>query len=115
LGLGRMTAIVQNSVNTSYFSAAKVLAEQMDRGTTYRDWMEIYPDLMPDLMLHAGYKPPGLILYYILLMRIFGEGSGAATAGGLIIAVLACAAVPATYALIRTFRASPAAAFYGAS
>jgi hypothetical protein len=115
LGFNRIAAIVQNWTNTSYYNAAKVLTEQMDQGASYRDWIEIYPQLMPRLMLHAGYKPPGLIFYYILMIRIFGEGYAAATAGGLLLALLACAGMGATYRLIRTLGLDEAAAFYGAA
>src|SRR5262249_39773423 len=72
LGIARLAAIVENSVNTSYYSAAKVLVEQMDKGgMSYRNWLEVYPELMEKLMLHASFKPPGLILYYIAMIRLF--------------------------------------------
>jgi len=104
LGFGRITAIVQNSVNTSYYNAAKVLHEQMTlQGKTLRDWLEIYPQLMSVLMLHASFKPPGWILYYLALIGIFGEGARTALIGGLIVAVLATTAVPMTYRLARFF------------
>jgi hypothetical protein len=116
LGLRRLPAIVQNSVNTSYYNAAEVLVEQMEQeGKSYRDWMEIYPELMDVLMLHAAYKPPGLIFYYIVMIKLFGAGQGAALAGGLLIALLACASVAATYALIRFFSGMEQAALLGAS
>ncbi|MGB7159867.1 MAG: hypothetical protein WBD40_17500 [Tepidisphaeraceae bacterium] len=114
-GLKRLAMIVQNSVNTSYYNAADVLVKEMQAGASYRDWMEIYPQLMEMLMLHAGYKPPGLILYYIGMINLFGAGDGAALAGGLLIALLATAGVGATYALIRYFGGDEPAAFCGAS
>ncbi len=115
-GLRRLVMIVQNSVNTSYYSAAEVLVRQMDAGASYRDWMEIYPQLMDVLMLHAAYKPPGLILYYIGMIRLFGgAGDAPALAGGLLIAMMATAGVAATYAMIRYFGASQDDAFCGAS
>lgn len=114
LGLKRIQAIVENSVNTSYYTAADVLVEQMERGKGYRDWMEIYPDLMDLLMLHAGYKPPGLIFYYIFLIKLFGIGH-AAIVGGLLIALAAAVGVGCTYWLIRFFGGTEEAAFYGAS
>jgi hypothetical protein len=115
-GLRRLVLIVQNSINTSYYNAAEVLAKRMDAGATYRDWMEVYPGLMDVLMLHAAYKPPGLILYYIGLIRLFGgPGDAPALAGALIIAVLAMAGVAGTYYLIRYFGGSDDDAFCGAS
>jgi hypothetical protein len=115
LGFPRVAAIVRNSVNTSYYDAAKVLVEQMDLGKTYRDWMEIYPDLMDVLMLHSAYKPPGLIFYYIAMIRTFGVGDPAAYAGGIGVALLAAAGVMMTYWLIRFFGGAEAEAFHGAS
>jgi hypothetical protein len=71
---------------------------------------------MDTLMLHAAYKPPGLILYYIGLIRLFGgPGDAPALMGGLLIALMAMAGVAATYALIRYFGASDDDAFCGAS
>lgn len=114
LGLGRIQAIVENSINTSYYTAAGVLVKQMEHGKSYRDWMEIYPQLMEKLMLHAGYKPPGLILFYIFLIQLFGLEQ-AAVIGGLLIAVAAAVGVACTYWLIRFFGGTEQAAFHGAS
>lgn len=114
LGLGRIEAVVQNSVNTSYYTAADVLVKQMAAGASYRDWMEIYPQLMELLMLHAGYKPPGLTLFYIVLIQLFGT-SYAATVGGVLIAAAAAMGVACTYWLIRFYGGTEQAAFHGAS
>jgi hypothetical protein len=114
-GISRLRLIVENSVNTSYYNAAVVLCKQMDQGKGYRDWLEIYPDLMDTMMLHAGYKPPGLIFYYIALIRIFGYGGASAWAGGIGIALLAAGSVAAAYAFIRRFGGDQATAFQGAT
>ncbi|MEO6435337.1 MAG: hypothetical protein ABIP55_06195, partial [Tepidisphaeraceae bacterium] len=117
LGLGRIPAVVQNSVNTSYYNVAEVLYEEMNlQGKSLRDWMEIYPQLMSVLMLHASFKPPGWILYYLGLMQVFGgPGAAAAWAGGLLVAVVATTAVPMTYRLARLFDIDELSAFCAAS
>jgi hypothetical protein len=114
-GIVRLRLIVENSINTSYYNAAVVLCKQMDQGMSYRDWLEIYPQLMDKMMLHAGYKPPGLLFYYIALIRLFGYSGASAWAGGIGIALLACGSVAATYAFIRRFGGDESAAFLGAS
>ena len=115
LGFGRLAATVR-SVNVGYYDAARVLHEQMTlRGASLRDWLEIYPQLMPVLMLHASFKPPGWILYYLGLMSAFGVGDRAALAGASIVAVLATTAVPLTYRLARVFEIDELPALCAAS
>ena len=117
LGVGRVVAVVQNSVNTSYYTAAEVLYKEMTlRGKTLRDWMEIYPQLMPVLMLHASFKPPGWILFFLGLMFAFGgPGKAAAAVGAGIVALLAAAGVAVTYQLARFFGHDEDAAVCGAT
>ena len=51
---------------------------------------------------HSKYKPPGLVLMFIALIKVIGdEEHRAATVGAFIIAALAAAAVPASYAMLR--------------
>ncbi|HEX8524841.1 MAG TPA: hypothetical protein VF669_21495 [Tepidisphaeraceae bacterium] len=116
MGLYRIIAVVQNSINTSYFNVAEVLYKQMHlQGASLRDWLEIYPQLMPMMVLHASYKPPGWILYYLLMWEIFRQPDVVAMAGGLLVAVLAAAAVPAVYRLARNFELDEKPAFFAAS
>jgi hypothetical protein len=56
-----------------------------------------------------------LIFYYIVMIRLFGEGYVAAMVGGLVIGVLGACGVAGAYALLRRFKLSEDAAFYGAS
>ena len=53
LGIGRIGAIVENSVNTSYYSAAKVIVEQQAQGVTLTEWLTNFPELLPYMQVHA--------------------------------------------------------------
>ncbi len=115
LGLARIAAIVENSVNTSYYTAANVLVEQEAQGVPLADWLSLYPDLMPRMQVHAKYKPPGLVLYYVAIIGVFGNGFGGQLAGGLILGAGATFAVLGTYGVIRLLGRDAQAAWCGAS
>src|SRR5688500_10290765 len=109
-GLTRLRLIIESAVNTSYYTAATFLKDLAPA-----DWLAVFPQVLPDLMIHAKYKPPGLILFYYVLIRIFGVGPTAALIGGLVIAALATLTVAATYRLVRYFGGRADAAFCAAS
>jgi hypothetical protein len=113
VGLRRLVAIVENPINTSYYTDAVVLSGQSN--IPVRDWLTQYPDILPLLHLHAKYKPPGLVLYYLLMIKLFGPGTSGAAVGGMGVALLAAAAVPATCWTLRVFGLDEHAAFTGAS
>ena len=100
-GLRRLPLIVQSSVNTSYYLDAAILHDQ--KNITLNEWLYQFPDILPLLHIHARYKPPGLLLYYLALIVVFGKGNLSATLGGVGVALLASASVPATYAMLRRF------------
>lgn len=108
-----ISRVVKSPIFTSYFTDAVVLIE-LNETIPIRQWMEIFPDMLPMLHLHAKFKPPGLILYYVLLIKILGPDA-AAMVGGLLIGMLATLSVPATYRLIKFGNGNEAAAFHGAS
>lgn len=54
-GLRRAVIIVENAGNTSYFTAAKLLYQQPNISVS--QWLEIFPNVVPMLMIHARYKP----------------------------------------------------------
>jgi hypothetical protein len=115
-GWGRIVKAIEDPTNTSYYTAAILIGRQLDRtGLPVSAWLSIYPEMMHTLMLHASYKPPGWVLYYMALLELFGEGAGAAWAGALGVAVLASTAVPMTYALMRAFALGEQAALAAAS
>ena len=112
-GLRRVTAIVQSAVNTSYYTDAYILDEQENIATW--EFLYQYPDLVPLLHLHAKYKPPGLVLYYLVWVKIFGKGAVAATVGWTGVALLAALAPVACFRMLRFFGRDEQAAFCGSS
>ncbi len=112
-GLRRIPLIVQNAAATGYYTDASILNEQPN--ITTREWLNQFPQVAPMLHHHARYKPPGLLLYYLLWIDLFGKGATAATVGGLGIALIAAFAPVATFAMLRRFTGDDEAAFMGAS
>jgi len=108
-GLGRIRVIVESPAVTSYFTAATFVKD-----TPANEWLQIYPDFIQRLMIHARFKPPGLILYYWALIRLFGMNH-AALIGGFIIIGAAAASVFATYGLVRHFSDGDVDAALGAA
>ncbi len=102
-GLRRLPLIVQNTVITSYYTDAAILSEQENISTW--EWLYQYPDIVVLLHVHARYKPPGLMLYYLTLIGLFEDGTLAATVGGLGVALMGAAAPVAAYRMILTFGA----------
>ncbi len=115
MGFSRVGAIVENSVNTSYYTAAREFVHQGQAGVSISDWMVLYPDLLQYMQVHAKYKPPGLVLFYVAIIKLFGENSGGQMAGGLIIGLVATLSVAGTYWLIRRLGKDADAAWCGAS
>jgi hypothetical protein len=111
--LRRLPLIVQNTVITSYYTDAIILHEQKNISTW--EWLYQYPDIVPLLHVHAKYKPPGLMLFYLSLVSVFGKGKLAAAIAGSVIALAAAAAVPMTYRMIEFYSDDRDAAFCGAS
>ncbi|CAN5574179.1 hypothetical protein BH10PLA1_BH10PLA1_11930 [soil metagenome] len=102
LGLGRIAEVTGNSVNMSYFPAAKILVQEEAKGVPRSIWMEAFPDLLNQFQYHAKFKPPGLILIFMGLIKLVGAAK-APMIGGVLIGVLATVTAPATYGLVRYF------------
>ena len=103
-GWDRLTAIVRNPVNTSYYTTATFVKDVPVFGEG--SWLFLFPGLLADefsIMVHARFKPPGLMMFYYVLIQLFGDTPTAALVGGLLIALLATLTVPATYALLRAY------------
>jgi hypothetical protein len=108
-GLLRVSDIVESAFATSYLTATSSF-------TSLRPWLSSFDTILETLPLHANNKPPGPVLFYVVLKAINGDNLQAtALAGGLIIVVLAALAGPATYWMCRTLRFEPAAAFAAAA
>ena len=104
--LQRIPWIVEHPVITSYYTDAQAVG-------AIGPWLDSYPEGMREHHLHARNKPPGLLLYYVLAIRLFGEA--APTVGGWLVGTLGTLSIPATYVFIRTLGGSERGAFLGAS
>ena len=108
-GFERITQRVMHPITTSYYTDATSF-------TSLNDWLQSFPDSLMSYHTHSRNKPPGPILYYVFLQRIFGVTPQAAAAGGLLVAVLAALSIPACYTLIKLLtEGNREAAFFGAS
>ena len=79
-GFERITQRVMHPITTSYYTDATSF-------TSLNDWLQSFPDSLMSYHTHSRNKPPGPILYYVFLQRIFGVTPRAAAAGGLLVCV----------------------------
>lgn len=99
------------AINVSVPRITGYFANALQVGDDVRAFMEAYPDRMAELIGHSKNKPPGLILFWTALVRLFGPTLGTAKLGGLLLGALGTASVPATYWLARRMGAERTAAF----
>ncbi len=111
-GLSRATDLIGNSLATSYFTDARVAHYNK---LQLSKWMDDYPQLLPRLHLHSRYKPPGPVLFHLFFLDEFETEASAALADALAIALLAAAAVPMCFALIKALSGDTGAGFCAAS
>ena len=97
---------------TSYLSDAQGL---IDSGVTPLELLRDYPRYMETFRLHSREKPPGLVLYWWIWLRMLGPGGASAIVGGLVLGALATLALPATYWFMRTLTHDRDAGFAGTS
>ena len=114
VGLHRLVDIVQSATNTSYWIDATILNAQSE-DIPFSQILLQYPEIVPLMHLHAKYKPPGLMLYYVPFVKLLGHHEASAWAGGLGVLLMAAGAVPACFWFLRTYGCDRAAAFAGAS
>jgi hypothetical protein len=112
--LRRISAVVESVPTTSYFTIAASLSEG-PRAHPLRQWLHDYPSLLPTFPGHGATKPPGPVLFYFVMIALFGPNSTASLVGGMIVGVLAALGVPLTFVLIRHLLGNTDAAFHGAS
>jgi len=108
----RISEVVQSRFSTGYFVTAAMLVR---KEMPVRELLRRYPTLMDHFYLHPRQKPPGLVLFEMGIIRLFGSGNAGAMASGWLIAALACLGVVSTYLFIACFTGSRDAAFAGAS
>lgn len=94
--LGLIRIIVQDPNATSYYPDAVTLGR-----SRLCDWLGRYPAQMQTLNLHSKTKPPGPILYWLLPIRLLGDGPRAQLTGGLLLGAIATFSIPATYLFLR--------------
>ncbi len=109
-GLELIEIIVENPDATSYYTDAAALST-----VPLREWMPLFPHLMPGLNLHSKSKPPGPILYWLAWISALGYGKSTAFAGGLVLGAIATLSIPATYQFLKVLLNDSAAALCGAS
>jgi len=109
---GRIARIVAHPYTTSYFTDAMNLRAE---GVSARTLLGEYAQRLPGFLLHSREKPPGPILYWHTMHRLFPTPNAAALAGGVLLGVLATAVVPAVWGLTRLLVGDGQAAFAAAS
>ena len=108
----RISDTVESRWSTGYFDTAVRLVH---RNISVRELLRRYPTLLDHFYLHPRQKPPGLILFEMLIVHVFGDGNTGAMVSGWIIAVVASFSVVSTYLFIKCFTESRDVAFFGAS
>jgi len=116
-GLSRLDATVQSPIVNSYYSDAVAIQRNIEENPNLstRAALDDYPLLLPHLHLHSRYKPPGLMLYYLVWIKLFGPGEAAAAGGGIFIAILGALRVPAAFWMFASLTRNRDAAFNTAS
>ena len=104
----RIILIVENPITTSYFTDALNVSN-------IQQFLSSFHENLDSFHLHAKNKPPGFILYYVMMLFLFKEPEIAALAGGIFIGLLATLTIPATYFLTRVLTNDRNAAFNAAS
>jgi len=104
----RIILIVENPITTSYFTDALNVSN-------IHQFLSSFHENLDSFHRHARNKPPGFILYYVMMLFLFKEPEIAALVGGIFIGLLATLTIPATYFLTRVLTNDRNAAFNAAS
>ncbi|HEY7088184.1 MAG TPA: hypothetical protein VH518_08860, partial [Tepidisphaeraceae bacterium] len=86
--------ILKSPEATSYYADAAALS-------TYDHWLRDYPDILYNTSLHTQSKPPGPVLYWMTIVRLFGYNDRAAVIGAMILGALATLSIPMTFLLVK--------------
>jgi len=112
----RLEQLIDDDGNTSYYSAAVILLDQQQHGVPMSDWMRGFPELQEHkLVVHARYKPPGLILYHMFWIKVLGATAFSRSVAGAVVGLIGAAGVLTTYRLLRLFNADRDSSFAAAS
>ena len=104
---GNIAGRVEHPDINSYHSEAQ-------RTGDLGEWLETFPERVPDFLLHAKTHPPGPILYYVFWNGVLGPASGA-PAGGVLLGLLGALTVPLLFLLVREVSGSSKAALTAAA
>ena len=104
--LRRVASIVECPDCTSYFTEALTVK---NIGSFLQSFH------LNQHVFHGQNKPPGPVLYYVLMLRLFNDPYHAALIGGILIGLLATFSIPATYFLVKSLINNQHAAFHAAS
>ena len=104
---GNIAGRVEHPDINSYHSEAQ-------RVDDVGQWLATFPERAPSFLLHAKTHPPGPILYYVFLNRVFGTHSGALI-GGILLGLLGALAIPLLYLLVREISGSARAGLVAAT
>ena len=110
----RISDVVESPSATGYYTIAEDL-HRASAAQPLRAWLPAYPALMAPFPSHGQTKPPGPVLYYYAFITLFGAGTTATLAGGLLVGLLAAAGVACTFLLLDVLLENRTAAFHGAS
>lgn len=108
--LNYIVAVVEQPQMTSYYTDAESVKDQ-----PLRKWISEYPQSMSRFNLHTQSKPPGPMLYWWIMIRVFGDDDTSSRVGGVLLGLLATLSIPGTYWMLRTILSDESGAFAGAS
>jgi hypothetical protein len=109
-GLQRLVQVITSKTITSYYTDAQLFAAMPALAPV----MDRYAENMALLTLHSREKPPGPILYYVLFIRVVGDGGFSAMVGGIFIGLLSSTTILGTYLLSRQVTNDTRAALFAA-
>jgi hypothetical protein len=108
----RIAELIESPMDNGYFKQAVQL---LNNHHSVSDVLRNYPQYLPDAAGHSYNKPPGLVVFHMMLLKTIGVNYTASEAAGFLLAGLASLCVGAVYAFIKYFTADREAAFCGAS
>ena len=109
----RLWGIVEDSRVTSYYTDALLTYKVIPK---LKDWFALFPEFIGRLHIHSRNKPPGPMLYYLAFAETFPtDHHQAASLAGLVLGIVATAAIPATFFFARAIGTNLAASFLAAS
>jgi hypothetical protein len=90
--LRELVFLVHSRGATSYYTDA---ADLVGQGRSIGYVLGHYAELLPNLHVHSREKPPGPLLFYMVLIRMFGSGAAPAIISAAIISLVTALGAPA--------------------